>query len=194
MRRPLAGIRPRAVIALAVRVMVSAIRAVAVLALTEQFIVRAPLGAIDNAFVVAVGVTFAAVWAVTEIPRELTRRHDPASSAVPIVYDLTYFGVWAAAVFSGMTIPGVGTVLLGYLALALMGYRLVAGLLLSAFKVWHLLPGAIAVATLLIAGTPSGPVPAIDMYAVVVCAMFGMAVAVIPTLGAVLRHRLRPAR
>ncbi|MDO4900842.1 hypothetical protein [Actinomyces sp.] len=189
--RPLAGINPRAVIAVVVRIVVAAIRAVAVLALIEQFILRAPLGAIDNAFFVAVGVTFAAVWAVTEVPRVLTRRHVPAGQSMAIVYDLTYFGVWAAAVFSGMTIPGVGTVLLGYLALALMGYRLVAGLLLSAFKAWHLLPSTIAVASLLIAHAPSGPVPAIDMYAVVICVMFGMAVAIIPTLGAVLRRQLR---
>ncbi|QHO90286.1 hypothetical protein CWT12_01545 [Actinomyces sp. 432] len=181
-------------IAVAVRVMVAAIRAVAVLALTEQFIVRAPLGAIDNAFLVAVGVTFAAVWAVTEVPRVLTRRHVPAGSAMAVVCDLTYFVVWAAAALSGMTIPGVATVLLGFLAVALIGYRLVAGLLLSAFNAWHLLPGAIAVATLLIADMPSGPVPAIDVYAVVICVMFGMAFAIMPTLGSLLRRQLRPAR
>lgn len=163
------------------------------MALTEQFILRAPLGAIDNAFLVAVGVTFAAVWAITEVPRALTRRHAPAGQSMAIAYDLTYFGVWAAAVFSGMTIPGVATVLLGYLALTVIGYRLVA-VILSPAKAALLLPAVTAVAALFIADMPSGPVPAIDMYAVVICVMFGMAVAVIPTLGAVLRRQLRSAR
>lgn len=181
-------------IAVAIRVLVATIRAVAILALTEQIIARAPLSAITNDFVIALAIVWAAVWAITELPRFLTRRHAPAGHAWTIVYDATYFGVWAGAVFNGMTIPGVGTVLLGYLALAIIGYRLVATVISVPFKAASLAPGIIAVGSAVIAHVPSGPVPTIGVDTVFGCVLFGVVAAMVPTIARLVHHLMHMRR